>query len=67
MVFRVFDQKGWPIGEVVEPVSAPEVGVGARTVLLVRGEKCYFPPSTRCCASSSHSWRSITYISRSAT
>lgn len=38
MVFRVFDQKGWPIGEVVEPVSAPEVGVGARTVLLVRGE-----------------------------
>jgi hypothetical protein len=38
MVFRVFDQKGRPIGEVVQPVSAPVVGVGAKTVLLVRGE-----------------------------
>jgi hypothetical protein len=38
MVFRVFDQKGRPIGEVVRPVSAPVVGVGAETVLLVRGE-----------------------------
>jgi hypothetical protein len=38
MVFRVFDQTGRPIGEVVEPVCAPEVGVGAKTVLLVRGE-----------------------------
>ena len=37
-MFRVFDQKGRPIGEVVQPVSAPVVGVGAETVLLVRGE-----------------------------
>ncbi len=39
MVFRVFDQKGRPIGEVVQPVSAPVVGVGAKTVLLVRGDR----------------------------
>jgi hypothetical protein len=38
MVFRVFDQKGRPIGEVAQRVSAPVVGVGAETVLLVRGE-----------------------------
>jgi hypothetical protein len=38
MVFRVFDQEGRPIGEVVQPASAPVVGLGAKTVLLVRGE-----------------------------
>jgi hypothetical protein len=38
MVFRVFDQKGRPIGEVVRPISAPVVGLGAGTVLLVRSE-----------------------------
>jgi hypothetical protein len=39
MVFRVFDQSGRPIGEVVQPVSAPLVGVGAKTVLLIRSEE----------------------------
>jgi hypothetical protein len=38
MVFRVFDQNGRPIGEVVRPMSAPVVGLGAKTVLLVRSE-----------------------------
>lgn len=38
MVFRVFDQKGQPIGEVVQPASTPVVGLGAKTVLLVRSE-----------------------------
>jgi hypothetical protein len=37
-VFRVFDRDGRAIGQVVQPRSAPVVGVGARTVLLVRGE-----------------------------
>lgn len=36
-VFRVLDRKGHAIGEVVRPKSAPTVGRGARTVLLVRG------------------------------
>ena len=36
-VFRVLDRKGHAIGEVVQPKSAPMVGWGARTVLLVRG------------------------------
>lgn len=35
-VFRVFDREGKPIGEIVQPKSAPVVGRGARTVLLVR-------------------------------
>jgi hypothetical protein len=38
-VFRVFDRDGQPIGEVVQPRTAPVVGRGARTVLLVRGEE----------------------------
>jgi hypothetical protein len=38
-VFRVFDREGRPIGEVVQPRSVPVVGRGARTVLLMRGEK----------------------------
>jgi hypothetical protein len=49
-VFRVFDQDGRAIGEVVQPKSAPVVGLGARTVLLVRGEEetAYSPPKTFC-------------------
>jgi len=38
-VFRVLDREGQPIGEVVQPKTAPEVGRGARTVLLVRGSE----------------------------
>jgi hypothetical protein len=36
-VFKVLDREGQPIGEVVQPKAAPVVGLGARTVLLVRG------------------------------
>jgi hypothetical protein len=36
-VFRVLDREGQPIGEVVQPTTAPLVGRGAGTVLLVRG------------------------------
>jgi len=39
MVFRVLDRNGEPIGQVVQPKASPVVGVGARTVLLVRGEQ----------------------------
>jgi hypothetical protein len=39
MVFRVLDRDGQPIGQVVQPKASPVVGVGARTVLLVRGEQ----------------------------
>jgi hypothetical protein len=35
-VFRVLDRDGRPIGRVVQPTSAPIVGRGARTVLLLR-------------------------------
>jgi hypothetical protein len=38
-VFRVFDREGKPIGQIVQPRSAPVVGRGARTVLLIRGEQ----------------------------
>lgn len=38
-VFRVFDRDGRAIGEVVRPKSAPVVGWGAGTVLLVRGKQ----------------------------
>jgi hypothetical protein len=34
-VFRVLDREGQPIGDVVQPKTAPIVGRGARTVLLV--------------------------------
>jgi hypothetical protein len=44
-VFRVFDRHGRSIGQVVQPRSAPEVGRGAKTVLLVRA---YLPPKTFC-------------------
>ena len=37
-VFRVLDGKGQPIGQIIQPKTAPVVGLGARTVLLVRGE-----------------------------
>lgn len=38
MVFKVLDKNGRPIGQVVQPTTAPVVGRGARTVLLLRGE-----------------------------
>jgi hypothetical protein len=38
MVFRVLDREGRAIGQVVRPKASPVVGLGARTVLLVRGE-----------------------------
>jgi hypothetical protein len=37
VVVRVLDRNGQPIGEVVQPKTAPVVGRGARTVLLIRG------------------------------
>jgi hypothetical protein len=37
-VVRVFDREGRHIGEVVQPRATPVVGLGARTVLLVRGD-----------------------------
>jgi hypothetical protein len=37
-VFRVLDREGQPIGQVIQPKTAPVIGLGARTVLLVRGE-----------------------------
>ena len=37
MVFRVLDRDGEPIGQVIRPKTFPVIGVGARTVLLVRG------------------------------
>jgi hypothetical protein len=39
MIFKVLDRNGEPIGQVIQPKASPVVGVGARTVLLVRGEK----------------------------
>jgi hypothetical protein len=38
-VFKVLDRQGQTIGEVVQPKVAPVVGLGARTVLLVRGSE----------------------------
>ena len=38
MVFRVLDRDGVPIGQVIQPKASPMVGVGARTVLLIRDE-----------------------------
>jgi hypothetical protein len=38
-VFKVLDRQGHTIGEVVQPKVAPVVGLGARTVLLVRGSE----------------------------
>jgi hypothetical protein len=39
MVFRVLDRDGEPIGQVIRPKTSPVIGLGARTVLLVRGER----------------------------
>jgi hypothetical protein len=39
MVFRVLDWDGRAIGQVIQPTASPLVGLGARTVLLVRGEQ----------------------------
>ena len=38
-VYRVLDREGKPIGQVIQPKASPIVGVGARTVLLVRSER----------------------------
>jgi hypothetical protein len=35
-VFRIFDREGQPIGRVVQPKAEPVIGVGAKTVLLIR-------------------------------
>jgi hypothetical protein len=43
MVFRVLDREGQPIGQVVQPKASPVVGLGAQTVLLVRGEQAREP------------------------
>ena len=45
-VFKVLDRQGQTIGEVVQPKAAPVVGLGAKTVLLVRGP--YLPLKTLC-------------------
>jgi hypothetical protein len=37
VVYRVFDGAGRTIGDVVQPKSAPRMGRGAGTVLLIRG------------------------------
>ena len=39
MIFRVLNREGQPIGRIIQPKAAPVVGVGARTVLLVRDDK----------------------------
>ena len=39
MVFRVLDRDGEPIGQIIRPKTSPVIGVGARTVLLVRVER----------------------------
>ena len=39
VVYRVLDGAGRTIGEVVQPRSAPLMGRGAGTVLLIRGEE----------------------------
>jgi hypothetical protein len=39
VVYRVLDGAGRAIGEVVQPKSAPVMGRGAGTVLLIRGEE----------------------------
>jgi hypothetical protein len=39
VVYRVLDVAGRAIGEIVQPKSAPVMGRGAGTVLLIRGEE----------------------------
>jgi hypothetical protein len=39
VVYRVLDGVGRAIGEIVQPKSAPVMGRGAGTVLLIRGEE----------------------------
>jgi hypothetical protein len=39
VVYRVLDGAGRAMGEVVQPKSAPVMGRGAGTVLLIRGEE----------------------------
>lgn len=38
-VFRVYDREGRAIGQVVQPTSPPVMGIGAKTVLLLRSGK----------------------------
>jgi len=38
-IFRVLDRDGEPIGQIIRPKTSPVIGVGARTVLLVRAER----------------------------
>jgi hypothetical protein len=47
VVYRVLDREGRPIGQVVQPTSVPTLGLGARTVLLVRGKEETVLPLTR--------------------
>jgi hypothetical protein len=37
-IFRVLDRDGEPIGQIIRPKASPVIGVGARTVLLVRAQ-----------------------------
>jgi hypothetical protein len=48
LVYRVLDREGFSIGEVIQPRSAPTVGRGAGTVLLVRkdGGASHLPPGS---------------------
>ncbi|HZI75156.1 MAG TPA: hypothetical protein VFD73_14235 [Gemmatimonadales bacterium] len=47
-VFRVLDSEGRSIGQVVGPRCRPILGYGARTVLLVRGERGMDEPVKAC-------------------
>jgi hypothetical protein len=47
-VFRVLDSEGRAIGQVVGPRCRPILGYGARTVLLVRGQRGMDQPVKAC-------------------
>jgi len=47
-VFRVLDSEGRAIGQVVGSRCRPILGYGARTVLLVRGERGMDEPVKAC-------------------
>ena len=48
MVFRVLDSERRAIGQVVGPSCRPILGYGARTVLLVRGDRGMDEPVKAC-------------------
>jgi hypothetical protein len=50
MVVRVVDREGRPIGKVVQPRSAPVLGCGAGTVLLLRDQEAGERLGSRACA-----------------